>query len=746
MSWVVAGRWLGKDDPTMTHTISSDAAHRGRIPLLTIEQCRQIAGEFDGTTRTIDRLLTEWREVVPGLKRHNIAAAARRGGYATSKERKAWTDAEDQFLRDNWHRLSGDEIAQRLERTFTSVNLRHKRIGIGRYDGHELTIRDLEVLTKLDHRQWHDFIARGWLKARKRRRRCGAAPITYVSITALHVMLREHPEIYDYRGAPKRARALLELDVVPDAPAWKRVVCNSDAWQPGLRQMPVGRTMTHGAPAMAERLQQFRLRSCATIGGTSFWSPLYSLPMCPRCGCQVSRYSPDALFTDMDPGDDEVITIQARKLGLQWAGGQLIDAEGRTVNDRDVLAALFDGTRSAGRSLKAFEKLLDAGLSLASTTAVPEQVLLDNILKLELRPDQEEALQSFVATGAMTAAHAMSFGKSTLGMMAMTRIPGRHLLMVDTQLLRDQWIEKLTDLAPKVEVVRRAKPSMHKVRVFDRTGSLRSAIHIYSYQTRAKLDGPWVVGCFDEVHRLPARRAHRHAFVQTQYRIGLSSTPDMRCDGRGVFVSKMTGAIVGSDWNEQMDGGVVPRIPVKVLLVDDVEHKHEVVGTLLRQHDAVVVLCESIADGEELRMRYGIPFISSRTKDKLKVLRSAKSMILSRVGDAGISVPNCQVTVDHSGLFGSRIQSLQRLGRLMHSQRALYHCILMTHEERYERFAARVEAIKAKGFPVEEVRAERQSASVHRLLSPALQARVSAQENQFLSLLGWRRDELNQTT
>ena len=139
-----------------------------------------------------------------------------------------------------------------------------------------------------------------------------------------------------------------------------------------------------------------------------------------------------------------------------------------------------------------------------------------------------------------------------------------------------------------------------------------------------------------------------------------------------------------------------------------------------------------------------IIFISSRTKDKLKVLRSAKSMVLSRVGDAGISVPHCQVTVDHSGLFGSRIQSLQRLGRLMHSQRALYHCILMTHEERYERFAARVEAIKAKGFPVEEVRAQRQSASVHRLISPTLQARVSAQENQFLSLLGWRRDELNQ--
>jgi hypothetical protein len=37
----------------------------------------------------------------------------------------------------------------------------------------------------------------------------------------------------------------------------------------------------------------------------------------------------------------------------------------------------------------------------------------------------------------------------------------------------------------------------------------------------------------------------------------------------------------------------------------------------------------------------------------------------------------------------------------------------------------------------------RQSASVHRLISPTLQGRVSAQENQFLSLLGWRREELD---
>jgi superfamily II DNA or RNA helicase len=71
----------------------------------------------------------------------------------------------------------------------------------------------------------------------------------------------------------------------------------------------------------------------------------------------------------------------------------------------------------------------------------------------------------------MTAAHAMSFGKSTLGMMAMTRISGRHLLMVDTQMLREQWIEKLSALAPRVDVAHCYKPSKDVLTVFDREGS-----------------------------------------------------------------------------------------------------------------------------------------------------------------------------------------------------------------------------------------------------------------------------------
>ena len=203
----------------------SHGKKRGRAPMLSLEQCKQIAAAFDGTTTRIDALLVTWSKLKPGLKRHNIVQAAKRGGYETSKQRKTWSKGEDKYIAKNWHRMSADAIAAALGRSFDSVNLRRKRLGIGRYDGEDLTVRDIEELTRLDHRQWHEFIDRAWLRARKRGRRNGAAPITYVSLRSLRSLLLAHPEVYDYRAAPKATRVALELDGLPDPPAWKRVVC-----------------------------------------------------------------------------------------------------------------------------------------------------------------------------------------------------------------------------------------------------------------------------------------------------------------------------------------------------------------------------------------------------------------------------------------------------------------------------------------------------------------------------------------
>ena len=78
----------------------SQGKKRGRAPMLSLEQCKQIAAAFDGTTDQIDELLATWSMLRPGLGRHNIVQAAKRGGYETSKQRKSWTRAGRQVHRE----------------------------------------------------------------------------------------------------------------------------------------------------------------------------------------------------------------------------------------------------------------------------------------------------------------------------------------------------------------------------------------------------------------------------------------------------------------------------------------------------------------------------------------------------------------------------------------------------------------------------------------------------------------------
>ena len=218
-----------------------------------------------------------------------------------------------------------------------------------RKGANELTIRDVEEATRLDHRQWHEFVDRGWLRVRRRERREGAAPITYVSIDAILAMLRAHPEIFDYRNASSRTRNLLELDSLPAPPKYKRLTCDAAGWTDQVKPTQSGRKVTHGAAELTLTAPHFTMRSCREEGGTHFWAPLYSMPSCPRCGCIVSRYSTQGLFTDLEPDDGEVLDMLARKLGLRWCAGVLRDANGDEVRDSSVLrtCSVRPGTRGA---------------------------------------------------------------------------------------------------------------------------------------------------------------------------------------------------------------------------------------------------------------------------------------------------------------------------------------------------------------------------------------------------------------
>lgn len=229
-----------------------------------------------------------------------LRAAEPPGRYGPTPSDRPWTSAEDDFLRNEWHLIPVEEIARRLGRDVTVVNARRRRLGIRRYDGEELTLRALRRLTGIEERQWREVIDRGWLPARVRLRRAGAQPVACVTVDDVRSLLKRHPEVLDYRQANRVARFRLELDSLPVPPRYKRLRCTS-AISIGL-DPPAPKGVV--AAVEVQELQtpdRDWMPSCAEIGGTAFWAPVYASPACPRCGAAVSAFSPDGVHSDVEP-------------------------------------------------------------------------------------------------------------------------------------------------------------------------------------------------------------------------------------------------------------------------------------------------------------------------------------------------------------------------------------------------------------------------------------------------------------
>jgi len=74
-------------------------------------------------------------------------------------------------------------------------------------------------------------------------------------------------------------------------------------------------------------------------------------------------------------------------------------------------------------------------------------------------------------------------------------------------------------------------------------------------------------------------------------------------------------------------------------------------------------------------------------------------VVLSRVGDEGVSLPAIQRIIEYDFLFGSRRQEVQRVGRLFHATEAGEHYILMTQDE-LARYKKRLYSLVEKGIEI----------------------------------------------
>ncbi|MEM2958358.1 MAG: helicase-related protein [Candidatus Jordarchaeaceae archaeon] len=176
-----------------------------------------------------------------------------------------------------------------------------------------------------------------------------------------------------------------------------------------------------------------------------------------------------------------------------------------------------------------------------------------------------------------------------------------------------------------------------------------------------------------------------------------------REDGRSELIFALTGYPVGVSWSYFFQRGLIRKPVVRLIILGGESEKLAKLDSLMAESSTTLVYCDNLQEGKMIAERFGGTFVNGETKNRLETLRAALKkdgfVILSRVGDEGVSLPEIQRVIEYDYLFGSRRQEAQRAGRLFHATEEGEHIVLMTLDE-YQKYKKRMYSLIEKGIEV----------------------------------------------
>jgi DNA excision repair protein ERCC-3 len=347
-----------------------------------------------------------------------------------------------------------------------------------------------------------------------------------------------------------------------------------------------------------------------------------------------------------------------------------------------------------------------------------------------LRGYQNDALGAFVGnflpgSGYGVVVMPCGAGKTVVGMAAMSAI-GRKTLIITTNIAAvHQWMDELLD-----------KTELSPEDIGEYTGAEKTvkAVTIATYQILTwrpdkDADFPhfdlfrrekWGLIIYDEVHLLPAPVFRVVAEIQAVRRLGLTATL-VREDGREEDVFSLIGPKrYDVPWKDLERRGFIAEAycrEIRVPLPED-EHvrysvaeprdkhrlaaentaKYEAVRELVENHpdDPVLVIGQFLDQLGRLSKELGAPLITGKTPnpEREKIYADFKAgrtrvIVVSKVANFAIDLPDASVAVQVSGSFGSRQEEAQRLGRILRPKaRNSYFYSLVSRFTVEEDFAA----------------------------------------------------------
>ena len=209
-------------------------------------------------------------------------------------------------------------------------------------------------------------------------------------------------------------------------------------------------------------------------------------------------------------------------------------------------------------------------------------------------------------------------------------------------------------------------------------------------------DNKWGLIIYDEVHLLPAPVFRITAQIQATRRLGLTATL-VREDGKEEEVFSLIGPKkYDAPWKDLESQGWIATADCTEIRIELPDHlkleyatnenrkkirlaaenplKLDLVKHLLELHegDLILVIGQYLNQVHEIAERFAIPLITGQTstpeREKLyQEFRSGKikRLVVSKVGNFAVDLPDANVAIQVSGTFGSRQEEAQRLGRIL---------------------------------------------------------------------------------
>src|SRR5215467_14885352 len=318
-------------------------------------------------------------------------------------------------------------------------------------------------------------------------------------------------------------------------------------------------------------------------------------------------------------------------------------------------------------------------------------------------------------------------GKTIVGLVTMADIQRATLILTPNTVAVRQWIQEIidkTDISPEM--------------VGEYTGERKdicpitvSTYQILTYRRSEQEDFPhfalftsfdWGLIIYDEVHLLPAPVFRITAEIQARRRLGLTATL-VREDGREADVFSLIGPKkydvpwrelerqgwiataecheirTGMTEDEQLNYAVADERE-KYRIAAESPEKLDVVRFLAERHldDQVLIIGQYIDQLKVLAEELDAPLLMGKTSNKQREKLyeqfrrgEIKRMVVSKVANFAINLPDANVAIQVSGTFGSRQEEAQRLGRILRPKTdggLAYFYSIVTRDTRDQEFSA----------------------------------------------------------